>query len=420
MINFKKIKENDFAITAMYLFAFLLPLNPKASTIVIFFWLAVSFNKVQVSKLVFEKKLILLPILYFTYIFSLIYTENFSFKYFEQKASLLAFPLIFYLNGYKYNTKVLNKVLYFFVIGCLLSVLLCFFYAFYSSINITDSSITFTPQVTPGLEFIESSVKGGNFFYGTHFSIFHHTTYYAMFLCFGVAILLFKDNLVKHKIVKVLFIGLLSVTIFQISSRAGVLTLFLIALFFIYNKTNSKVLFFKYGLAVLLGLSALVIFNPRLKHTAKNIFNSITTFHNEDVSSSSLRLMTWDASIDVIAENPILGVGIGDAYYSLREVYRQKRYVMPYRDLLNAHNEYFQLYLEAGIIALLVYLIVLLFLYKQTKIKNNVTNIISVFLLIIVVNSLFESILNHYSGIVFYSFFYCFFVMINREKSMIK
>ncbi len=414
-MNFLIILKDKVNINLLYLFAISLSLGQKLSTYILIIWILSSLIFITPSKIQFNKKIVLLPLLYLLYIISLFYTEAFSFKYFEQKASLLAFPLLFHLNGFRYNTKVLNKALYFFVNGCLLSVLLCFFYAFYNSINITDSSITFTPQVNPNLEFVESSIKGGNFFYGTHFSIFHHTTYYAMFLCFAISILLFKPQLFINKKIRFILVFILSIVVLQVSSRAGLATLLIVFIFYTYNQFNRRLFIFISSITLIIILPLILLFNPRVNNLVQNIILKGATFHNEDTDSAALRLMTWDASLQIIKKNPILGVGIGDVYNELKEEYRQKRYVTPFRESFNAHNQYFQLVLECGILALILFFIHLFTLFKNYKQDKFEHQIILLFIIIITFNALFESILNHYSGIAFYSFLFCLFTIYHKN-----
>ncbi|QCE41154.1 O-antigen ligase family protein [Psychroserpens sp. NJDZ02] len=403
-------------INLLYMFALCIPLGQKLSTYVLIIWILSSLVFIKQSKKVFNKRLFLLPALYFVYILSLTYTEEFSLKFFEQKGTLLAFPIIFYLNGYKYNSKIFNRALFFFVIGCVISVFYCYSFALYNSIDFIDNTIVFKPEINPELTFIESSVKGGNYFYGNYFSVLHQTVYYAMFLCLAISILLFKPKTIKNRAFNLLVIIVFSITVFQVSSRAGVVTLIMLTFIYVYKIFNKKLFKLISVLILLIALPSLLILNPRLKNASKNVISSFVSFHNEDIGSSSLRLMTWDASLQVIKKNIIIGVGVGDAYKELKEEYRKKRYVKPYRDSLNSHNQYFQLLVECGLIAFLLFFTQLFSLYKQAVLRKDIKMILMAFFIIISFNSMFESIFNQYSGIMFYSFFFC--LLINNNKNL--
>lgn len=411
------ILKDKLTVYALYAFAFSISLGQKLSTITILIWLVFSLISLKPKKFTVDRKLLVLPVLYGIYVISLIYTENFSFKYFEQKASLLAFPLLFFLNSYKYNKETVNKTLLFFVIGCLVSAIYSYANAFLNALVFENNTFAFKPQVDVDVDFLESSIKGGNYFYGNYFSVLHQTVYYAMFLCLAIAILLFKSNILKRNIHRLLAIAFLSLTVLQVSSRAGVATLFVIIIIYLYTKFSKKLFVVASAFVVLVMLPALLLLNPRLKNAAKNIITSGVSFHNEDNNSASLRIMTWDASIQVIKNNPIIGVGVGDAYDALKEEYRKKRYVTPYRDTLNSHNQYFQFFVECGIVALIIFFSQLLLLLKEIKLKKELGIIILMFLIIISFNALFESIFNHYSGIMFYSFFFCLLMISKHNHS---
>ena len=240
-----------------------------------------------------------------------------------------------------------------------------------------------------------------------------------MFLVLGVGFTLFSKLNINIRY-RALITFILSLAVFQSSSRAGIITLIFVILFYTFKTYQKKKRFKIVFTSIVLILITFSISNPRIKNIYKNIITEGFSFHNEDTNSLSMRLMTWHSSLIVISNNPVLGVGIGDAYNSLKEVYASKRYVKPYKEELNAHNQYLQIYIEVGVLGTILYLLTIFRLNKIRFKDYQISHFNLVFISIIIINSFFESILNHYSGIVFYSFFYSFFVMINREKTMIK
>lgn len=407
-MKYKLLLDDKVTTYLMCLFSFSIPLGQKMSTFILVLWLILSLLLIKPKQIVRNNNHFLLLALYLVYVLSLFYTNNFSFKYFEQKASLLIFPLLFYLNTFKYDTKVIRKTLLYFVIGCTVSVIVCYLAALFRSTVFINNSIVFKPQVDATIAFLESSIKGGNYFYGNYFSVMHQTVYYAMFLCFAVSIVFFNPEIIKNKLLKILIVILLSIAIFQVSSRAGVATLIMVVLFYLYKRLSKRLFTVASALIMLVIFPVLLMLNPRLKNTAKKIMTSSINFHNEDSNSASLRLMTWDASLQIIKSHPpVFGVGVGDAYNVLKEEYRKKRYVTPYKNSLNSHNQYFQLLVECGILGFVLFVCQLVFLIKESTIKRETGMLVILFFAIISFNSLFESIFNHYSGIMFYSFFFC-------------
>lgn len=418
-MKYKYLELKDKTVVyLMYAFTIAIPLHKGLSTLILIIWFILSLLLLEPSKIKKNNSLLLLPALYFIYIISLFYSENFSFKYFEQKASFIVFPAIFYMNSFKYNIKIINKVFFFFVIGSIVSVLYCYGNAFYNSISFNEL-ILFKAQVNTNTGFLDSSIQGGNYFYGKHFSILHHTTYYAMYLCFAISILLFQKDVFKNNSIKWFCLFLLAFSVLQSSSRAGFLVLLIIIVVYLYKKYNIRLFVYISSAFLLIIIPIVLILNPRINNAFKSIINNSLTFHNENNDSSSLRLMTWDASLQVIKKKPVFGVGIGDAYNELKNEYRIKRYIIPYRKKLNAHNQYFQLAVECGILAVLIFYLQLITLYKKYLIYKKKYLMSYLFLVIIVVNSFFESIFNQYSGIVFYTFLFCLFAIniksVNKE-----
>ncbi|WP_296378215.1 O-antigen ligase [Winogradskyella sp.] len=411
------LKEKGAAYL-LVMFSFCLPLGQRLSTVVILLSVLVSLVFFKKSKFLLKKELLFLTGLYMVYVLSLIYTDNFGFKYFEQKASLLAFPLIFFLNGSGLLKETIEKSLLFFVYGCVLSGLYSYYTALTNSLSFIDGIITFQSQINTNSEFLESSIRGGNFFFGSLFSSLHHTTYFSMFVNLAISILLFKKPLFRSKIIRLSFLVFLSIVLIQVSSRAGLITLLIIYVFYFF-KSLSKPKFFT--LLFLLLISSFIVsqFNPRIKKTVVNLIDKGLSLDNEDVGSMSQRFMTWDASLEIIKKSPIIGVGIGDTYHELKQVYRQKRYIYPYRERLNSHNQYLQLLVECGIFGLLLFCFTIKNLIVRDKSRDS-NYIIMCFTIIIVFNGLFESILNQYSGLAFFCFFYCLFMFYKGQTKRVK
>ncbi len=401
--------KNRVMLYALYMFCILLPISQKLSTFFIIIWVILSLIYLEPKRIIKIKELWLLPILYLIYIGSLFYSSSFSFKFFEQKAALIVFPFIFFINSFRYTKAIVNRALFVFVIGCLISVIYCYVFAFYNSISFTGKELIFKPQINSKLSFIESSVKGGNYFFGTRFSIVHQTVYYSMYLCFAISILLFENKIFKLRRIKILLISLFSLVVLQVSSKAGIAVLVLIYMYYIYKKVDVKTFVIITIVGVFIAIP-LLLFNSRVKIMFNELITKGLTFHNEDINSTSLRLMTWSSSLQIIQKHPLLGVGIGDAYNELKKEYKKERYVTPYRESLNAHNQYFQFLIECGVLALICYIMQLVVLYKNNMLNKQINELIFAFIIIISINSFFESIMNRYSGIAFYSFVLCLFL----------
>lgn len=157
-------------------------------------------------------------------------------------------------------------------------------------------------------------------------------------------------------------------------------------------------------MSIMLSITIALLFvfiNPRINNLYNKFTNSELTLDREAHDSFGARLLVWDASLFVIKSNIMLGVGPSNSYSSLKKVYKEKRYVFPFRERLNSHNQFLQIFVECGIFGFLIFLIFL----KNNYIKNNYLSALFIFILIF--NALFESVLNRYSGIVCISFISC-------------
>lgn len=406
----KRLNIKNRHLFVLIFFSFVLPLHQKLSTIALVVFIA--FSLFYFRKFVFNKTFIILAILYPVYIlFDILNSGDFNFKIVEMKASLIAFPLIF--SAIKYNNSDLKKACKGFVLGCFVALLICYAYAFYQSAAYTDGVFSFRPALsnTNPDTLLLSSAREGNYFFGSHFSLFHQTVYFAMYLNIALILLMYFGFF--SATARIFLLIFFSLGIFQVSNRINLLILVLSLTFYLFysikNKTSRWVLA---GCALIIGVGILT-FNPRVRHVYEQLTTHRAEWNRESNSSLGTRLLVWDASLELIAKNWVTGVGIAKAYEELKSIYKQKRYVVPYRHRLNAHNEFLQIAIECGIAGLLLLIAQLLYLpFAKKRLVFLVAGILFVF----GANFLFESVLNRYSGLVCYSFFYCLMLLYNLKK----
>ena len=110
---------------------------------------------------------------------------------------------------------------------------------------------------------------------------------------------------------------------------------------FRYLKQNKKCL--AIVLAVFLGIVGFMASNPTYVHRVTSITNTTTDRSNAD------RIWTWRSAWDMIRDHPVAGVG----FNRFRERYlAEYRYEQESQKLTHAHNNYFQVSAENGIIGL--------------------------------------------------------------------
>ncbi|MGS2738802.1 O-antigen ligase family protein [Sinomicrobium sp. M5D2P17] len=411
------IKDNGYVYGAC-LFAFLLPFNQFVSTFAIVLWLLLSITSLKKENINKNRLLGLFPLLYILYGISLLYSQNESFYILERKLSLIIFPLLFFLH--KYHEHQRKAILRMFIYGLMISGLLCLMIAIFKSSHFENGVLYFKANVEDGRGFIESIMYGGNYFFGNYFSVFHQTVYYAIYLCVGVAILLWGKRIFEKK-TRTALLFFFIMLLFLISNKASYLVLFAILLIKLtFTDTLTVKRKFIIIITVLIVSIAFNFVNPRMGLSLRKILTKGIELEKTARYDYKLRLLSWDAAITLIKEEPVIGYGVGDAQDYLNDVYEQNGYVWPFKWSLNAHNEYLQLWIETGIFGVVIFLIILFVLLRHGIYNHRNSLALSIFI-IFFMNALFESYLNRYSGISFFSFMYCFIISaFNYKPHVIK
>lgn len=395
------------------LYAFLIPFHQQMATFALGIWVLLSLVCFDKKALVGNKLLLWLPVMYLLYFMGIFTAENPSFRFMETKLSLLAFPLIFFLQ--RYPEKQRNSILRFFVYGLAISGIICLAQATYHSFAFENGTVVFAPNVLDGKGAIESILYGGNYFFGSYLSIFHQTVYFALYLTVGLIILLFKSKLFSIKkatILSFFFIMLL----FLVSNKASLITLgaiLLLRTLTLQTSISKKMAFLG---ALGLAFVALIALNPRTRLSVEKVYNGALTIDKNARYGFSTRLLSWDAALDLVKAKPIIGYGSGDSQAKLNMVYQEKEYIFPLKESYNAHNQWLQTWLETGVLGVLVLGIIFISLFRRGSSISEATNFIVALALILFLNTLFESIFNRFSGVSFFSFIVCFVLTLNKGK----
>ena len=138
----------------------------------------------------------------------------------------------------------------------------------------------------------------------------------------------------------------------------------LILLFFITNKPAKKIAVMIFLLLMLIG-GAAVASQPKFQ----NIVNST------ERNSLTTRLQIWEISWELVKQQPLLGVGLGNFYAP----YRAQAFAMyspPLEwEVVKAHNLFLNLWLEVGLLGLLVFIyLIIIYSHCVSKLlKQNLT-----------------------------------------------
>ncbi len=373
--------------------------NIGISTFLVYFIIMLFVNGIQLPK---RKYLLLLfPLLYFVVVLvsTLIYGTDKSIGFeIEQKSSFLLIPLLFSLQ--KDEDKIsLKQLMSGFVVASTISVFVLFF------IHIFRSGIAHIPKYKD-------------------FSLYLHPGYFSMYLTFGVFFLLkyWKRWNVKSIILLAGIVIVHLAGIYFADSKAGILIFFVLMFFLIvkrmshYNRWLSVAL----SVVVIAVFISLFSFNSRfviMKNVLVN-YNDYIEHPEFYVESTAERIQVWYSAYHLIPEKFWLGYGNGRSGEALMSKYQEYGFAKSVENKLNAHNQYLEVWLQLGVVGLL--LLLFLLIIPLFKIQKNKQSLYFAFLMLIALNFLFESMLQTQAGIVFFSFFWCAFVVLKMNENSIK
>ncbi|MFH2143882.1 MAG: hypothetical protein ABIJ97_15770, partial [Bacteroidota bacterium] len=108
------------------------------------------------------------------------------------------------------------------------------------------------------------------------------------------------------------------------------------------------------------------------------------------------------------------GVGIGDVKNELIDQYLKNNNFNLAEQKLNAHNQYLETTIGLGITGVAILIIVLFIPFFRKK-----NYILYSFLILIIVNFLFESMLNTQAGVTFFAFFYALLIRSDDRADLV-
>ena len=206
------------------------------------------------------------------------------------------------------------------------------------------------------------------------------------------------------------------VIIWAAQSKAGFIIFLLILTILSFQwlrRFNAKL---SYGivLVVLAGAIAFASTNTRFKAMINAVqdYDKHLSGELQTGESTADRIMTWNASIQLIQENFWSGLGNGDVRDALEHRYQKLGYKKPAQLKLNAHNQFFESFLYLGVfgfLSLIALLFLPLFKYKQS--------VFGLFILTFCLHFLFESMLNTQAGVVFFVFFYVILLTLEKRST---
>ena len=322
----------------------------------------------------------------------------------EKKLSFVLFPLLFsFVPTFYLNKRFLENG---FLISLFLMLFACYLGGFFN---------------------YEEHNFNSAYLFSSHFSgLFHHPTYVSVFCALGI-FMLFKrweaPMTMREHLFSAVGILFLLYTHVHLESLSGLLFAVLLMAclvgYWLFKKQGWTVLVGVVTLGMLVSYLAFY-FMPSLLNNVSDSVSFVSNYLKDpyaythlprgEIRGNDARLILWTASAEILHEHPN-GVGVGNLPATMEAKLLEYGQVNLAKEHLNPHNQFFHTAVETGWIGLLWLLGILIsMLWYGWKYKQGI--------LILVVcafafNSLFESMLERQSGIVFWLLWSCLFIGIH-------
>jgi O-antigen ligase len=385
------------------LFCFCLPFGSVLLSGIVIAWTIVSFfnlDKQQLMKGLKNRNLQFFYLFFTITLISALCSSNPEDSLFavEIKMTFLLFP--YFMFCFRWPVEILRRCVISFVSGCFFAGLYLILRAFFYSMN------------------------GQNeYFHYTLFSDFIHTSAFSMYLVLAIAfVILFYHNWFKTQRSVIyssyFFVCIFIASIFLCSSKLGLISFFIcIPLVIIYRFKSQLgirgMTFLSIGIVV--SIFVTIILFPGLFSRMNSLANlSVDNLDKTSTESTTVRVLIWREATQIIEDNFLLGTGVGDANDQLYNAYEKNGITGAFDHKLNAHNQFLQTFVGMGLIGFLSLALITLGLMITAIFKRNF--ILFLFSLLIILNFLVESMLQRSDGTLFFTFFYCFFNLVDEKQ----
>ncbi len=353
----------------------------------------------------FKNEYWILTTLFWVFLLHEIFSSDYNFDRVLRYLPFLIFPLLFFYKPLYIDEKLKQKSIKVFQISALLQ---SFIYLFiFLKSHSLDQLFYISPE---GIPFFREYVFGNYFFE-------IHPTYFSAYLLVSFTISLFNLFIKNDK--KLLFIiPNIILTIFFIflfsSKMIFIILLITIMISIIYIIIKRSM---KYRLISIIGTLIVLI---ALVYPSRNIigkrFNEVRTEINKPIvgdyyNSTNTRVAIFRCSAILLKQVPFFGFG-DDLQNELNSCYGSTNDSEFYKiNTFNTHNYYFNLILYGGWMFLIVFIVYIVFVYKNLK-----YSILGLFLLLqFLLINLTENFFSRHYGVVLFTYFTSLFIFV-KEK----
>lgn len=312
-----------------------------------------------------------------------------------KRASFVLFPAALFSPSEKIRNKldIILKIFVFCTIGYLL---FCLVNAIDNSLVKVNGILNFRPYHPVN--------TWESWFTGFRLSGNVHPSYLAMYVLLSVLLCIdfFFKSTKKQAFWWLLIAILLFIIILLLSSRAGIISALVTIPLLLYFKLKIKYSMRYFAVTIIVFITAFIFllsFNSRIKYTLDDISRGKISQTLQD----DIRLNIWRSAFGAIKQHVLFGVGTGNASNELKNEFVKRGYTEGLYETLNAHNQFLEILLENGIIGLIIFLMILIYTGFISIVERNY--ILLVFVCMMIIFFLFESMLNRLAGVTFYPLF---------------
>jgi O-antigen ligase len=204
----------------------------------------------------------------------------------------------------------------------------------------------------------------------------------------------------------------LMISLYFLSSRSGLLAVVVLIPVYLFLKVyKRKKLIAGFAILILLSILFLVV------RTNERVSIGMDEISKESFFQRDGRIYIWESAIHSVRHNLILGVGIGDVKAELMKEYQLLGDQNLIQNRYNVHNQYLEILLENGIIGLTLFISIMIFMFYIAFTERNV--LYGLFIIMMVIFFLFETVLNRLQGVTFFSLFSFLLIHINYDNQKI-
>lgn len=222
-----------------------------------------------------------------------------------------------------------------------------------------------------------------------------HPSYYALFSCIAILIILFTKYMNIKKSWKIFLLIIHVIMIVLVSSKAGLASLLFISIVAVFSATSIKRKLIGVSVVLFIIISSLTIPSTQLR--IKKAYESILADKTELPQNSTTNRITLVKTLKYFSPKElILGQGINASQHKIKNLTGINK---------NLHNQFLQTLISSGFMGLCLLIVFLISPLYQTR-----SIFVKVLVAIVFLNLFFENMLDRVWGIIFISFFYGLFL----------